>query len=230
VALINNNLIEGLPRMNRKHLLSLCESVELASTDVLGRGDTPAREIYFPTGSTVSLSSSPDDLPALEVAMVGSEGMLGAHVALGIATAATYAQVQRPGSALRLTVAAFKDELERSAPLQRSILLYLHVLILQGVCMARCSQFHSVDQRLARWLLMTHDRAHGDTFYVTQAMVARMLGVRRVGITAAAVSLQRRAIIDYVRGQVRILDRKSLETAACACYARDLDSYSMFLH
>jgi CRP-like cAMP-binding protein len=101
--------------------------------------------------------------------------------------------------------------------------------MLQGVSMVRCSRFHNLDQRLARWLLMTHDRAHDDTFSVTHELMAGMLGVRRVGITTAAVALQRRAIIEYVRGEITILNRKSLEAAACTCYAADRRSYAKFL-
>ncbi len=161
--------------------------------------------------------------------MVGNEGMLGAHIALGVPTSATFAQVQGAGPAWRIPVARFKSELTSSASLQRSIYRYLHVMILQGVSMARCSRFHNLNQRLARWLLMTHDRAHKDNFSVTHGLMASMLGVRRVGVTTAAVALQRRAIIDYVRGEITILDREALEAAACTCYAADRRSYSNFL-
>jgi CRP-like cAMP-binding protein len=224
-----NHLIAGLPTKNRGRLLAMCEPVELILSQVLFDRGALARHIYFPTGSTLSLWSSPADLPALEVAMVGNEGMLGAHIALGVSTSATFAQVQSPGSAWRVPAAPFKVELGRSAALQRTIHRYLHVTILQGVSMARCSRFHAVDQRLARWLLMSHDRANEDTFSVTHARMADMLGVRRVGITTAAVALQRRGIIDYVRGTITIRNRKSLEAAACSCYAGDRRSYSKFL-
>jgi CRP-like cAMP-binding protein len=207
----------------------MSESVELGLAQVLYDRDAKARHIYFPTGSTVSLWTSPGDMPVMEVAMVGNEGMLGSHIALGVSTAATFAQVQEAGLALRMPVAHFKSQLLSNAALQRRIHRYLHVTILQGVSMARCSRFHCLDQRLARWLLMTHDRAHKDTFSVTQEVIASMLGVRRVGITTAAVALQRRAIIDYARGEITILDRTALEAAACSCYAADRRSYSKFL-
>jgi len=226
---VANRLIEGLPQKSRSRLLAMCEPVELSLAQVLYDRDTRARYIYFPTGSTVSLCTSPGDLPVLEVAMVGNEGMLGVHFALGVATAATFARVQRAGSAWRLPAAYFKSELNSSASLQRSIYRYLHVTILQGVSMARCSRFHDLNQRLARWLLMTHDRAHKDTLSVTHELMANVLGVRRVGITTAAVALQRRAVIDYARGKITILDRKALESAACSCYAADRRSYSKFL-
>jgi CRP-like cAMP-binding protein len=229
MPLVANRLIEGLPRKARSRLLAMCEPVELSLAQVLYDRDARARHIYFPTGSTLSLWTSPGDLPVLEVAMVGNEGMLGAQFALGISTAATFAKVQCAGSAWRLPAAYFKSELNSSASLQRSIHRYLHVTILQGVSMARCSRFHDLNQRLARWLLMTHDRAHKDTLSVTHELMANVLGVRRVGITTAAVALQRRAVIDYARGEVTILDRKALEAAACSCYAADRRSYSKFL-
>jgi CRP-like cAMP-binding protein len=226
---VANRLIERLPRKARNGLLGMCEAVELNSGDVLHRRDLPARHIYFPTGGTLSLWSAPGDMPVLEIGMVGNEGMLGAHMVLGVGTSATFAEVRGSGSAWRMGAAHFKLELSRSAPLERSIRRYLHVTILQCVSMARCSRFHNLDQRLARWLLMTHDRAREDTFSVTQELMASMLGVRRVGITAAASALQRRAIIEYARGEVTILNRASLEAAACACYAADRRSYSKFL-
>jgi CRP-like cAMP-binding protein len=226
---VTNHLIEGLPRNVRHQLLAACEPVELKSAQVLCDRDALSQHIYFPTGSTLSLWSSPGEQPVLEVAMVGSEGMFGTHVALGITTSTTFVRVQGGGSAWRIATAPFKRELTRNAPLQRSIHRYLHVTMLQGVRMIRCSRFHNLDQRLARWLLMAHDRAHADTFSVTQDLMATMLGVRRVGVTAAAVALQRRAIIEYVRGKITILDRESLEGAACGCYAADRRSYSKFL-
>lgn len=176
---VANRLIEGLPRKARHQLLGMCEAVELDLGEVLYDRDASARHIYFPTGSTLSLRSSPGDLPVLEIGMVGNEGVLGAHIALGVGTSATFAQVRGAGSAWRMTTARFKAELTRSAPLERSIRRYLHVTILQHVSMARCSRFHNLDQRLARLLLMTHDRAQADTFGVTHELMASMLDVRR---------------------------------------------------
>lgn len=226
---IANRLIEGLPRKARGQLLALCEPVELGLPQVLYDRSVEAPHIYFPTGSTLSLWTSPADLPVLEVAMVGNEGMLGAHIALGVPNSATFAQVQRAGPAWRMPSADFRSELNSNAPLLQTIHRYLHVTNLQGVSMVRCSRFHSLKERLARWLLMTQDRAHQDSFSVTHELLANMLGVRRVGVTTAAVALQRLGIIRYVRGEVTILKRKSLEAAACACYECDRRSYSEFL-
>ena len=226
---VANRLIDGLPRKARSRLLAVSESVELGLAQVLYDCDAEAQHIYFPTGSTLSLWTSPAVLPVMEVAMVGNEGMLGSHIALGVSTAATFAKVHEAGPAWRVPVDDFKSQLISSAALQQSVNRYLHVMILQGVCMTRCSTFHSLNQRLARWLLTAHDRANKDTFSVTQELMASMLGVRRVGITTAAVGLQRRAVIDYSRGEVTILDRTALEAAACSCYAADSRTYSKFL-
>jgi CRP-like cAMP-binding protein len=226
---VANRLIEALPRKARNRLLAMSESVELGVSQILFADEATSRHVYFPTGSTFSLWTLPEDQPALEVAMVGNEGMLGSHIALGVSTPAAFAQVQEAGSAWRLPVAHFKSQLISSAALQQSMHRYLHVTILQGAAMVRCSRFHSLNQRLARWLLMTHDRANNDTFSVTQQLIASMLGVRRVGVTTAAVALQRRAVIDYARGEITILDRKALEAAACSCYAADCRSYSKFM-
>lgn len=226
---VANRLIEGLPREARSSLLAKSESVQLDWAQLLYDRNARVRHIYFPTGSTLSLWTSPGEVPAMEVAMVGHEGMLGSHIALGVATPATFAQVQEAGSAWRMPVADFKRQLIASPALRRSIHRYVYVTILQGVSMARCSRFHSLNQRLARWLLMTHDRAQKDTFRVTQELIGRMLGVRRVGITTAAVALQRRDAIEYARGEIRIIDRKALEILACSCYAADRRSYSRYL-
>jgi Crp-like helix-turn-helix domain len=224
-----NRLLEGLPRNTRSDLLSESELVELEMAQVLYGRDAKARHVYFPAGSTLSLWTTPGELPAMEVAMVGNEGMLGSHIALGVSTAATFAQVQEAGLAWRVPVAQFKRQLGSSAALQRSIHRYLHVTILQGVSMTRCSRFHSLNQRLARWLLMTQDRAHKSTFRVTQELMSNILGVRRVGITAAAVQLQRCGVIHYARGVITIVDRKALEAEACSCYAADRRMYTRFL-
>ena len=167
-----------------------------------------------------------DDKPALEVGMVGREGFLGVQLALGVATVPLHALVQGPGSALRIGSAPFRTELARSAALRRVLNRYLYVLMAQMAGSAACLRFHVIGQRLARWLLMSHDRAHDARFHVTHEFLAYMLGVRRVGITAAAGALQREGLIAYHRGEVTVLDRAGLEAAACACYADDRQTYA----
>jgi CRP-like cAMP-binding protein len=230
LATVENHLIERLPRKDRQRLLALCEPVQLVLAEVLCQPDKPTRHVYFPTEGFISLVAQIDGTPALEVGMVGREGMLGAHLALGVVIAPLHALVQGAGAAWRIATPAFRAELARSAPLQRSLNRYLYVLMAQLAASAACLRFHQIGPRLARWLLMTHDRAHADQFHVTHEFLSYMLGVRRVGITAAAGVLQRGGLIEYRRGELSVLDRPGLEAAACGCYAGDRKAYAELMH
>lgn len=229
MASVENHLIEQLPRKERLRLLALCEPVQLVLAEVLCEPGTPALHVYFPTESFISLVAQIDGTPALEVGMVGCEGMLGAHVALGVVTAPLHALVQGAGAAWRIATPAFRAELARSAPLQRGLNRYLYVLMSQLAASAACLRFHQIGPRLARWLLMTQDRAHADRFHVTHEFLSYMLGVRRVGITAAAGVLQRGGLIEYHRGELTVLDRPGLEAAACGCFAEDRKAYAALM-
>lgn len=226
MAAVENHLIERLPRKDRLRLLALCEPVQLVLAEVLCHPGKAARHVYFPTESFISLVAQVDGTPALEVGMVGREGMLGAHLALGVVTAPLHALVQGAGAAWRVATPAFRAELARSAALQRGLNRYLYVLMAQLAAAAACLRFHQIGPRLARWLLMTQDRAHSDQFHVTHEFLSYMLGVRRVGITAAAGTLQRSGLIVYRRGELTVLDRPGLEAAACACYGVDRKAYA----
>ncbi len=229
MAAISNHLIDIMPRDERRRLLAICELVDLHVRDVLADSTSVTRHVYFPTDSCVSLFTSLDDSPVLEVGMIGSEGMLGMQIALDVPQGGLHARVQGKGSAWRLTTSQFKKELSRNQGLRHSLNRYLQVTMLQLTSVARCLRFHDIDHRFARWLLMTHDRAHHDTFDVTQESIAFMLGVRRVSITQAASELQRRGVIEYERGKVTVSDRRALEAAACGCYAADRNCYSKYL-
>ena len=220
-----NRLIQLLPRADRTHLLAACEPVMLTLSEVLCEPGKPTRHVYFPTEGFISLVTLVVGHPGLEVGMVGREGMVGAQLALGVATSPLHALVQGSGSALRIGTKAFRSELARSAALQRQMNRYLYVLMAQLATSAACLRFHLIGPRLARWLLMMQDRAHADTFRVTHEFLAYMLGVRRVGITAAAGALQRLGLIEYKRGEMTVLDRHGLEHAACTCYTADRRSY-----
>ncbi len=221
-----NHLIQRLPRKDRLRLLAVCEPVELVLREVLVEQGQAARRVYFPTSGYISLLSLIEGSPAVEVGMIGREGMLGAQLTLGVAAAPSQALVQGAGRALRIGVAAFRRELAASAALRRGLDRYLYVLMRQFATSAACLRFHQVGPRLARWLLMSQDRARADDFPMTQDFLAHMLGVRRVGVTAAAGSLQRQGLIDYRRGAMRVLDRAGLEGAACGCYASDQRAYA----
>ena len=206
--------------------MRLCEPIQLAMTDVLCDGGKPIRHVYFPIKGFISLVTLLDGRPVLEVGMVGREGMLGAQMALGVMSEPLHAVVQGPGSAWRIGRLAFRRELARNIPLQQSLNRYLHVTMTQLAGSAACLRFHHIRPRLARWLLMTQDRAHSDSFQITHAFLAFMLGVRRVGITTAAAALQRQGLVKYHRGNITILDRLGLEKAACGCYKRDRNAYT----
>ncbi|MGL6108808.1 MAG: Crp/Fnr family transcriptional regulator [Rubrivivax sp.] len=229
MASAQNHLIELLPRAARQRLLGLCEPVELVLAQTLCEPGTPTRHVYFPTQGFISLVAMSEGHDGLEVGMVGREGMLGAQVVLDVATAPLRALVQGPGLAWRIGTGAFRAELAQSAALQRVLNRYVYVLMTQLAAGAACLRFHLIGPRLARWLLMSHDRAQVDRFRVTHEFLAYMLGVRRVGVTAAAGTLQRSGLIEYRRGDLTVLDRPGLEAAACGCYAADRRAYSQLL-
>ena len=161
--------------------------------------------------------------------MVGREGMVGVHLALGVANSPLRAMVQGAGASWRVDAAAFGDGFRREPGAAARADRYVHVLMAQTVASAGCLRFHLIGPRLARWLLMSEDRAHDSHFHVTHEFLAYMLGVRRVGVTVAAGELQRRGLITYRRGAMTVLDRAGLEHAACSCYAADQAVYDRHL-
>lgn len=210
-------------------MLAQCESVELTFPDTVADPGDKMRHVYFPTASFISLVAPMGGKANLEVALAGSEGMYGVPVALGVEISPVHALVQGGGHAWRMQSADFRRELARNTALRQGVDRYVYVLMSQLVQTAGCNRFHLVEQRLARWLLMTSDRAHSATFHITHEFLAYMLGVRRVGITKAASALQQRNLIAYVRGDVEILDRKGLERASCGCYRADIETYERVL-
>jgi len=229
VATAENHLIEALPRKDRVSLLAISESVQLVLGEVLCERGGAMRHVYFPVDGFISLLTSVDAHPSLEVGMVGREGMLGASLTLGVPTTPLRAIVQGQGAAWRIGSAAFRRELARSPSLQRSLARYLYVMMAQLASSAACLRFHLIGPRLARWLLMSQDRAHADRFHVTHEFLGYMLGVRRVGITTAAGALQRAGLIEYHRGELTVLDRSGLEAAACTCYEGDRQAYDALM-
>ncbi len=220
-----NRLLAALPRKDHARLIENCEQVELALSEVLNRPGELISYVYFPISSFISLVTPVEGVTGLEVGMVGNEGMFGVTLTLGVDTTPFHAVVQGIGCALRIAAPVFLKELEQSLALQRGLKRYLYVSISQIAQTAACNRFHTVEARLARWLMMTQDRAHADTFHITHVFLAYMLGVRRVGITKAASSLQSRNIISYQRGDITILDRVALEAIACSCYRIDKETY-----
>jgi len=224
-----NHLIQMLPLQDRLSLLAIGKPVALDMSKILCEPGTPTRYVYFPTEGFISLVARTDTGPGVEVGMVGREGMLGAHLALGVVVAPLRALVQGQGMALRVSTAAFRKELASSPSLQQGLDRYLYVLMAQMATSVACLRSHAIGPRLARWLLMTQDRAHSDSFRVTHEFLAYMLGVRRVGVTNAAGALQQDGLIAYRRGNLQVLDRRGLEVEACGCYAIDRRIYKKLL-
>ena len=217
----HNQLLASLPRADRAQLLAQCETVQLVLEEVLYEPGQVTRQVYFPIDSFISQIAQLADGHSLEVGMVGREGMLGVHLSLGVPREPLRAMVQGGGSAWCMSAVHFRAALARSPPLQLRLHKYLYVLMAERAASAACLRFHEIGPRLARWLLMTQDRAQSDQFPLTQEFVALMLGVRRVGVTAAAGLLQQQGLIAYRRGELTVLDRTGLEAAACSCYAAD---------
>ena len=213
-----NSLLAAVSRKEYRRLLGMLEPVTLTFGDVLYEPGDVISHVYFPGVSLVSLLTLVDHHLALEVGLVGREGMVGIPLALGVGVSSTRALVQGAGVAMRMKSAHFLKELGHSLPLQRAILRYTHALMAQVARTAACNRFHVVEERLARWLLMTRDRVQTNDFPMTQEFLSHMLGVRRVGVTKAARALQKRRLIEYSRGNIRIVDSHGLEAAACSCY------------
>jgi CRP-like cAMP-binding protein len=217
-APVENSLLAAVPRETLRRLRARLEPVALTFGDVLYEPGDAIGHVYFPGTSVVSLLTLADGHLALEVGLIGREGMVGVPLMLGHPVSPVRALVQASGTALRMTAEDFHREFRLSLPLQQELYRYTHTLMAQISQTAACNRFHVVEQRLARWLLMTQDRVKSDQFRMTHEFLAHMLGVRRVGVTNAAHGLQQRKLIAYARGDITVLDRKGLEAAACACY------------
>lgn len=213
-----NRLLASLPSKDYAQLASGLEPVTITHGEVLCEPGEPMREVYFPGNCLVSLLTLVEGDRALEVGLVGREGMIGASLALGVARSSVRALVQGTGTAMRMNAKRFLREFGRSQALQRVLLQFTDRLMVQISQTAACNRFHLVEARLARSLLMTAERMRSAEFHLTHEFLAAMLGVRRVGVTVAAVGLQRRGFIRYRRGNISILDQQGLETACCPCY------------
>jgi CRP-like cAMP-binding protein len=230
---LDNRLLAVLPLADRERLREQFDLVTLSFGEVLMEPGDSIKHVYFPNDSLVSLLTLVDRHHALEVGMVGREGMVGAALGLGANTTPVRALVQGSGKALRMRASNFRKEMQHCAALQRGVLSYVHALMMQVAQTAACNRFHAIDTRLARWLLMTRDRVGSDRFPLTQEFLGHMLGVRRAGVTEAAQGLKQRKLVKYSRGVISIIDGPGLESASCSCYlsteanARSINSRSI---
>jgi CRP-like cAMP-binding protein len=222
-APVANNMLAALPRKQYVRLLTALEPVALTFGQVLYEPGDRIRHVYFPSDSLVSLLTVVEGHLALEVGMVGREGMVGLSLFLATDVSPVRALVQGAGTAMRMKSARFREETQASPQLRREVSRYTGALMAQITQTAACNRFHVVEKRLARWLLMTRDRVRSEEFRLTHEFLGHMLGVRRVGVTNAAHALQGRELITYSRGKIRILDSRGLEDACCSCYRRVRD-------
>ena len=213
-----NRLLAALPPRTYRRMSGACEHVSLEFGQVLCEPGDALRHVYFPLDSLISLLAAVDNGEALEVGLVGREGVAGMALALGNRTSPVRELVQGAGKALRMPARRFVEELVNTPTLRRLVDRCVFVAMSTAMQIAACNKSHLLEARLARWLLMVRDRLGRSEFYLTQDFLARMLGVRRAGVNEAAGALQRRRLIDYSRGKVRLLDAKALRPAACSCY------------
>ncbi len=221
-----NRLLASLPRSEYRRLLPHLVRVSLPLREILYEANGPIPHVFFPLNGVVSLVIVMDGGFSLEVGTIGNEGMVGTPVFLGSDSSPTRAISQVPGEALRMETKVFENEMKLGGPLYRLVQRYTQAMINQISQSTVCNHRHSVEKRMCRWLLMSHDRVGIDEFLLTQEFLAQMLGVRRPTVTAVAGILQKAGLISYHRGRLTVLDRKGLEAASCECYevvAKELD-------
>jgi CRP-like cAMP-binding protein len=224
-----NHLLDALPADDHARLLPHLELVPLPLGLVLYESGRSQGYVYFPTTSIVSLLYVMEDGASAEIAIVGNEGIVGISLFMGGETTPSRAVVQSAGDAFRLKANLIKKEFERGGEVQHLLLRYTQALITQMAQTAVCNRHHSVEQQLCRWLLLSLDRLNGNQLKMTQELIANMLGVRREGVTEAALKLQQAGLIRYARGHIRVLDRPGLEKRTCECYEVVRKEYARLL-
>jgi len=213
-----NRLLELLPAAERERLLARGQKMHLQRPAVLYELNSEIQEVYFPLSGMISLVISSEEGQTVEIGTVGNEGMLGTQIALGADRSQVEAVIQVTGEFIRMSRADFESELDRGGRLRSVVARFAQALTNQIAQSVLCNRIHSVEERLCRWFLLTHDRAGTDDILLTQHFVAQMLGVRRPSVTVAAGMLQKAGLITYSRGKLTIVDRAGLEAGACECY------------
>ena len=225
----DNHLLVALPDTEWQRWSPRLEKVALPLGLVLYESGRPLSHVYFPTTAIISLLYVMENGSSAEIAVVGNEGVVGISLFMGGGTTPSRAVVQSAGEGYRLQAATVKAEFNESAPVMHLLLRYTQALITQMAQTAVCNRHHSLDQQLCRWLLLSMDRLKGNELVMTQELIANMLGVRREGVTDAALKLQRAGLISYKRGHITILDRPGLETRTCECYSVVKKEYDRLL-
>jgi CRP-like cAMP-binding protein len=225
----HNHLLAALPEPEWRRWQPEIESVDLALGQVLYESGNTMSHVYFPVTAIVSLLYVMEDGASAEIAVVGHEGIVGIALFMGGESTPSRAVVQSAGKGYRLRASVVKEEFDRSVPVMHLLLRYTQALITQMAQTAVCNRHHSVDQQLCRWLLLSLDRLEGNELVMTQELIANMLGVRREGVTEAALKLQSAGLIRYTRGHIRVLDRVGLERRTCECYAVVKKEYDRLL-
>jgi CRP-like cAMP-binding protein len=213
-----NRLLAALSRRDFLRLSGHLEPVSLSLGEVLHEPGARIKHVYFPCSGVVSLLTVVGASKATEVAVVGNEGVVGGATTLDVDVSHVRAVVQGGGTAMRIAPALLRSQLKSNSAWFRELFRFTNALMSQAAQTAACNRFHTVEARLARWLLATRDRMQSRHLHLTHEFLSLMLGVRRVGVTAAATSLQKRKLITYSRGNIQLLDPAALEDAACECY------------
>jgi CRP-like cAMP-binding protein len=214
-----NGLLDLLSADEYRSLAPHLEPLELSIKDIIGERDQPVSYIYFPCTAVLSVLNQMRDGGTAEVGTIGREGFYGIDVLIGGHLAIETTICQIAGTALRMPVAEFRRAIEGETPLRRVTQCYLQTYISQISQSVACNRLHNIQERFARWVLMTHDRVAGDEFHLTQQFLAAMLGTHRPSVSLVARSFQQAGMIRYTRGNMQILDRDALEQACCECYA-----------
>jgi CRP-like cAMP-binding protein len=225
----SNQILSALSRSSRDKLMRHGDEIELHLGETMSLIGHVMRYVYFPLAGFISEVAQVSEGGRLEVGLIGTEGMLGASIVLGVPMPPHHAMVQGAGSAIRIGIDEIARQCTARGELARELNRYVFVQLQQLALTAVCTRFHVVEARLARWFLMARDRAHSDQFYLTHEYLALMLGVRRVGVTQAASALQSRGLLAYSRGNVSVLNVAGLTAASCSCYQRSNDMYAQLL-
>lgn len=226
---LNNQLLSALPREDYTHILHALELVELIPGKVLYEVTDTIRHAYFPLSGMISLLAITENGNTIEIAMIGKEGMVGLPMVLGTYKTPYRIMVQVRGRAMKIRANPLRAEFERGGRLHEILLRYTSQVLTQISQSAVCNHFHTAEQRLSRWLLVTQDRTHSNEFSLTQEVISHMLGIPRTHVTKRARVLQEKGLIRYTRGRINIINLGGLEAASCECFRMVKDEIASFL-